>query len=191
MTAEPEEKERIQKIAGLLYTAARPLRILRSINWPPEVTEEFFAKGASQLPSVSYSPFDPKPTIEILREARRVFRGGVLEGGAPFTKDVVYLFGLLQVSSAIRAIFAAGRSDCLRLLFCGKLDVADIPALCELAVMGLCRPPRYLPPWASDLRALLALLTYSIFMNQIDMRPVLAVAEKMLENAPIVALALE
>jgi hypothetical protein len=71
MTAEPEEKERIQKIAGLLYTAARPLRILRSINWPPEVPEEFFAKGASQLPSVSYSPFDPKPTIEILREARR------------------------------------------------------------------------------------------------------------------------
>jgi len=43
--------------------------------------------------------------------ARRVFRGGVITGGAPFTKDVVYLFGLLQVSNAIRAIFSAGRSD--------------------------------------------------------------------------------
>lgn len=118
--------------------------------------------------------------------ARRVFRGGVITGGAPFTKDVVYLFGLLQVSNAIRAIFSAGRSDCLRLLFCGKLDLQDIPALCELAAMGLCRPARYLPPWASDLRSLLALLTYSTFMNKIDPAPMVAVAQKLLENAPIV-----
>jgi len=120
---------------------------------------------------------------QAFESTRRVFRGGVIEGGAPFTKDVVYLFGLLQVSNTIRAIFAAGRSDCLRLLFCGKLDVLDIPALCELAAMGLCRPPRYLPPSASDLRALLALLTYSTFINQFDMQPVLAVAEKMLKSA--------
>jgi uncharacterized protein (TIGR02421 family) len=118
--------------------------------------------------------------------ARRVFRGGVITGGAPFTKDVVYLFGLLQVSNAIRAIFSAGRSDCLRLLFCGKLDLQDIPALCELAAMGLCRPARYLPPWASDLRSLLAILTYSTFMNKIDPTPMMAVAQKLLENAPIV-----
>lgn len=123
---------------------------------------------------------------QAFENARRVFRGGVLTGGTPFTKDVVYLFGLLQVSNAIRAIFAAGRSDCLRLLFCGKLDLQDIPALAELARMGLCRLPRYLPPWASDLRSLLALLTYSTFINQIDMTPMIAVAEKMLESAPIV-----
>ena len=123
---------------------------------------------------------------QAFESARRVFRGGVLTGGAPFTKDVVYLFGLLQVSNAIRAIFAAGRSDCLRLLFCGKLDLQDIPALAELARMGLCRLPRYLPPWASDLRSLLALLTYSTFINQIDMTPMIAVVEKMLENTPVV-----
>lgn len=118
--------------------------------------------------------------------ARRVFRGGVITGGAPFTKDVVYLFGLLQVSNAIRAIFSAGRSDCLRLLFCGKLDIQDIPALCELVAMGLCRPARYLPPWASDLRSLLALLTYSTFMNKVDSELMTAVVHKLLENAPIV-----
>ena len=118
--------------------------------------------------------------------ARRVFRGGVITGGAPFTKDVVYLFGLLQVSNAIRAIFSAGRSDCLRLLFCGKLDLQDIPALCELAAMGLCRPARYLPPWASDLRSLLAILTYSTFINKIDQAPMIVVAQKLLETAPIV-----
>jgi uncharacterized protein (TIGR02421 family) len=72
---------------------------------------------------------DPNQAFE---NARRVFRGGVITGGAPFTKDVVYLFGLLGVSNAIRAFFAAGRSDCLKLLFCGKLDIMDIPALCQL-----------------------------------------------------------
>jgi uncharacterized protein (TIGR02421 family) len=118
--------------------------------------------------------------------ARRTFRGGVITGGAPFTKDVVYLFGLLQVSTAINGIFSAGRSDCLRLLFCGKLEVHDIPALCELAAMGLCRPARYLPPWASDLRSLLASLTYSTFMNKIKPEPLLVVVQKLLENAPIV-----
>lgn len=125
---------------------------------------------------------------QAFESARRVFRGGVITGGAPFTKDVVYLFGLLQVSNAIRAIFSAGRSDCLRLLFCGKLDLQDIPALAELARMGLCRLPRFLPPWASDLRSLLALLTYSTFINQIDMTPMIAVAEKMLESTPVVEL---
>jgi len=123
---------------------------------------------------------------QAFENSRRVFRGGVITGGAPFTKDVVYIFGLLQVSTVIRAIFSAGRSDCLHLLFCGKLELQDIPALCELASMGLCRPARYLPPWASDLRSLLAILTYDTFMNKIDPAPMMVVVQKMLDNAPIV-----
>lgn len=128
---------------------------------------------------------DPDQAFE---NARRVFRGGVITGGAPFTKDVVYLFGLLGVSNAIRAFFAAGRSDCLKLLFCGKLDIMDIPALCELYQMGLCQAPRYLPPWVSDPRYLLALLTYSIFMNKMSIEPLIVVANKILESAPVVKL---
>ncbi len=118
--------------------------------------------------------------------ARRVFRGGVMTGGAPFTKDVVYLFGLLQVSIGIRSAFAAGRSDVLRLLFCGKLDALDIPALCELYAMGLLRAPRYLPPWISDPRYLLAFFTYSNFMNQIDLGQGAELIQQLLANAPVV-----
>jgi uncharacterized protein (TIGR02421 family) len=125
---------------------------------------------------------------QAFENARRVFRGGVITGGSPFTKDVVYLFGLLGVSNAIRAFFAAGRSDCLKLLFCGKLDIMDIPALCELYEMGLCQGPRYLPPWVSDPRYLLALLTYSTFMNKMSMEPLVAIANKLLESAPVVKL---
>lgn len=123
---------------------------------------------------------------QAFENTRRVFRGGVVSGGAPFTKDVVYLFGLLQIGNTVRAAFAAGRSDCLRLLFCGKLDVQDIPVLCQLAAMGLLRAPRYLPPWVKDPRYLLALLTYSTFMNKMEVQPLHAFAEQLLADAPIV-----
>ncbi len=128
---------------------------------------------------------DPDQAFE---NARRVFRGGVMTGGAPFTKDLVYLLGLLQVNNFIRASFAAGRADCLGLLFCGKLDIFDIPALCELYTLGLCRPPRYLPPWISDPRHLLAMLTFSLFTNRIDLEPVVAVTRRLLDSAPVVRL---
>jgi uncharacterized protein (TIGR02421 family) len=118
--------------------------------------------------------------------ARRVFRGGVITGGAPFTKDVVYLYGLLQVSNFIRAIFNAGRADCLLLLFCGKLDLTSLPALCELTAAGLCQFPQFLPPWIQDPRYLLALMTYSTFMNEIESERVGDYVKRLLADAPLV-----
>lgn len=126
---------------------------------------------------------DPDQSFE---SARRVFRGGVITGGAPFTKDLVYLMGLLQIHNFLRASFAAGRADCINLLFCGKLDLFDIPALCELYDMGLCRPPRFLPPWISDPRYLLAVLTFNVFMSRVSLQPLVDVAVKLLDSAPIV-----
>jgi hypothetical protein len=70
-TASEHELERIKSVAGLLYTACRPLRILRTVDWAPEVKESFLAAGGRELPQVTYSPFDPTPTIEAVREARR------------------------------------------------------------------------------------------------------------------------
>lgn len=116
--------------------------------------------------------------------ARRVFRGGVVSGGAPFTKDIVYLDGLLSVHNFLRAIVSSGRSDCLRLLFCGKLDIDDIPVIHELTQMGLCQPARYLPPWASDLRFLLCYLAYSSFLNGVDLSRVRAHYETLLQRVP-------
>jgi uncharacterized protein (TIGR02421 family) len=118
---------------------------------------------------------------------RRVFRGGVITGGAPFTKDVSYVFGLLQVTNIVRAMFAAGRADVLRLLFCGKLDVQDLPVLCELAALGLCRAPRHRPPWATDPRSLLATLAYSTFINQIDLVPLTRYAAQLVADSPMVS----
>jgi uncharacterized protein (TIGR02421 family) len=125
---------------------------------------------------------------QAFENARRVFRGGVLTGGAPFTKDVVYLDGLVRVHNFLRAAVSGGRSDCIRLLFAGKLDIEDIPALCHLWDMGLVRPPAFLPPWAEDLRFLVAYLAYSSFLNGVDLARICAHYDDLLAGAPRVAI---
>lgn len=125
--------------------------------------------------------YEPEQAFE---SSRRVFRGGVLTGGAPFTKDIVYLGGLLRVHNFLRSAVAAGRSDCLRLLFCGKLDIADVPALGQLAELGLIQPPLFLPPWAEDLRFLVSYLAYSAFLNRVDLAHLNQHTAKLLEQTP-------
>lgn len=115
---------------------------------------------------------------------RRVFRGGVLTGGAPFTKDGVYLEGLIRVHNFLKAIAANGRADCLKLLFCGKLDIEDMPVLYKLEKMGLCQPPKYLPPWVKDARNLLAYLTCSGFLNKMDVGKIYAHYDELLHSIP-------
>ncbi|OYV19099.1 MAG: hypothetical protein CG439_1018 [Methylococcaceae bacterium NSP1-2] len=67
-----KEKERIRKVARLLHDGAKRVRILRSIDWSPPVKQDFFAKNAKELPEINYPSFDAKPTIDIIREARRM-----------------------------------------------------------------------------------------------------------------------
>jgi uncharacterized protein (TIGR02421 family) len=125
---------------------------------------------------------------QAFESTRRVFRGGLITGGAPFTKDVVYLSGFLQVSTFSRAAFAADRADCLATLFSGKLDLSAVPALCELRRLGLCRRPKFLPPWAADPRWVLTWLTYSTFAARIDLSAVTDAVSRLLERAPVVEL---
>lgn len=110
--------------------------------------------------------------IQAFENTRRVFRGGVLKGGAPFTKDIVYLDGLLRVHNFLRTMVSVDRAGYIRLLFCGKLDLEDLPILARLHKEGICATPRYLPSWASDLRFLLCYLSYSLFLNRIDLSQV-------------------
>jgi len=116
---------------------------------------------------------------------RRVFRGGVLTGGAPFTKDIVYLEGLLRVHNFLRTTVSLGRSDLLHLLFCGKLDIEDIGVIARLAADGICLPPRYLPPWMEDLGFLLSYLAYSSFLNTIDMSRLRTHYQQLAQAAPV------
>ena len=57
----------------------------------------------------------------------RVFRGSTPEGG-PFTKDLAYSKGFVMVYNFIRLAVRRGRLERIPLLFCGKLDLADVVA---------------------------------------------------------------
>ncbi len=116
--------------------------------------------------------------------AWRVFRGASLTGGAPLTKDIVYLDGLLRVHSFLRSSVSAGRADVVKLLFSGKIDLQDIPALCQLASAGLVRPPQFLPPWAEDAGYLLSYLAFSSFLNTVDLKKISTRYQEMLAEAP-------
>ena len=100
---------------------------------------------------------------------RRVFRGGVMTGGAPFTKDIVYLDGLIRVHNFLRIMVAEGRADLMDLLFVGKLDIEDIPVLSMFEKEGLIQSPEFLPPWMKDTRFLVTYLAYSSFLNSVKL----------------------
>jgi len=105
---------------------------------------------------------------------RRVYRGGVITGGSPFTKDIVYLDGLLNVHNFLRTVVSDGRAEILPLLFVGKLDLEDMAEMVQFKKLGLIKDPKYLPPWIKDIRFLLTYLAYSSFLNNVelnDMKP--------------------
>ena len=126
---------------------------------------------------------DPDQAFE---NARRIFRGGVLTGGAPFTKDMVYLNGLLRVHNFMRTVVKLGRADLIRILFAGKMDIEDVPALAQMAASGRMRNPEFMPPWAKDLRFLVSYMAYSGFLNQVKMPGFQKYYEAELEDVPVV-----
>jgi uncharacterized protein (TIGR02421 family) len=115
--------------------------------------------------------------------ARRVVRGGLVEGGAPFTKDVVYLDGLLGVANFLRVAATRGHAGWVRLLFAGKVALADVPLLEVLERDGVVAAPRYVPPWARDLGFLTAYMSFSAFLQETDLGATFSHFEPRIEGA--------
>ncbi|WP_411819474.1 flavohemoglobin expression-modulating QEGLA motif protein [Hyphococcus formosus] len=132
------------------------------------------AEGADFLDLYTYfrEQGDKDAPFEAFESARRVVRGGLVNGGGPFTKDSIYLQGLLEVHNYLRTAVRAGDPAFIRLLFAGKIDLEDLGAMKFLRDAGLLAEPKYLPPWATDLRYLLSYLAYSTFLNEIDLKSV-------------------
>ena len=104
---------------------------------------------------------------ECFHNARRVFRGGVLAGGAPFTKDACYCKGIVLNYAFIRSAIQHDRMDLLPMLFVGKVAHEDVPILARHVSDGVVKPPRFLPPMFSDLNGLAIWMAYSAFFSQL------------------------
>jgi uncharacterized protein (TIGR02421 family) len=99
--------------------------------------------------------------------AQRVFRGAPLGGGAAFTKDTVYLHGLLSVHTFFRWALKHRRLAVCRNLFAGKLALHDVLTLQPYFDNGYIAQPRWLPPWVQHANGLAGMLAFSLFANQI------------------------
>lgn len=109
---------------------------------------------------------------ESVRSAQRIFRGTDMKGGIAFTKDAVYLQGLLEVHTFMRIAIRDNNPNLIRNLFAGRLTIADALRLDALFERGWLNAPVYLPGWASDMRRLAALLTFSVFISNIRLEKV-------------------
>ena len=105
-------------------------------------------------------------------DAQRVCRGGLVTGGAPFTKDACYLAGLLEVNAFLSAVIRGGFRDEVELLVGGRVCLDDIAVLAQLRAAGLLTRPKFLPRWLSSWETLLPFFAFTSFMDAVDLRPV-------------------
>ena len=104
---------------------------------------------------------------ESFASAQRVFRGCPTSGGAAFTKDAVYLHGMLSVHTFFRWTIRHRRPRLAHLLFAGKMALHDVFTLEPLFEQGVIAEPLYLPPWAQRANGLAGVLAFSLFANRI------------------------
>lgn len=149
-----------------LITGAIDLKRLKRISLRIAAIDRALA-GADFVEVYRYLlDFDQDPN-EAFLSAMRVFRGVPTSGGAAFTKDVVYVHGLLSVHTFFRWALKEGRLSLVRLLFAGRMTLQDLLALEPLFDSGILVPPRFLPPWLSRFRGLAGYLSFAVFANRI------------------------
>ena len=105
--------------------------------------------------------------VESFTSAQRVFRGVPTNGGMAFTKDTVYLRGLIGVHTFFRWSLKHGQLRMCRRLFAGKMTLADVQRFQPLFDTGTLQEPRWLPAWASRANGLAGMLAFSLFANKI------------------------
>jgi uncharacterized protein (TIGR02421 family) len=103
---------------------------------------------------------------------QRIFRGGVLGGGAPFTKDIVYTKGLVLNYNYLTSAIAVGRADLIRWLFVGKVALEDLSVLAAHAHEGLVRAPKHVPAMFNDLNGLSIWLGLAAFWGRLENREI-------------------
>lgn len=104
---------------------------------------------------------------ECFHNTRRIFRGGVIEGGAPFTKDACYCKGIVLNYAFIRSAIQHNRVDLLPYLFVGKVAHEDVPVLARRVSDGVVKPPRYIPPMFRDPNGLAIWMAFSTFLTRL------------------------
>ena len=157
-----------------IYTHELRSRLRSVLTWSLGVAAlllfyfSFFAAFADQaaLMNEMMARFPPQKAAQM---SERVFRGGVLTGGAPFTKDAAYQRGYCRTFNFVRAAVEQRDLDLVRAFLAGKMRVDDAELVRDLIDDGLCVGPIWLPEWFIDVDRLNATCTHSVTMNRFSL----------------------
>ena len=112
--------------------------------------------------------------VESFTSAQRVFRGVPTTGGCAFTKDTVYLRGLIGVHTFFRWALKQRKLRLCRMLFAGKMTLGDVQRFEPLFDSGDLLPPRWLPQWVERANGLAGMLAFSLFANRIRLDQIMS-----------------
>ena len=133
--------------------------------------------GADFLEVFRYFLAAGQTEVEGFASSQRVFRGVPVTGGSAFTKDAVYLRGLIGVHTFFRWALRHRQLRLCRLLFAGKMTLADVlrfePLFDASGGTPALLPPRWLPRWVARANGLAGMLAFSLFANRIRLDRIL------------------
>lgn len=124
-------------------------------------------RGADFIEIFRFFQSHQQTDADSFASAARIFRGAPLTGGAAFTKDTVYLHGLLSVHTFFRWALKHKKLKLCRNLFAGKMTLHDVIVLESWFDSGYIAAPLYLPPWVQRANGLAGMLAFSLFANKI------------------------
>ena len=130
-------------------------------------------EGADFLQVYRYFEDAGQDRVESFTSAQRVFRGVPTTGGSAFTKDTVYLRGLIGVHTFFRWALKHGKLRLCRMLFAGKMTLADVQRFEPLFDSGDLVAPRWLPEWVARANGLAGMLAFSLFANRIRLEQIM------------------
>lgn len=124
-----------------------------------EVFEYFLSKGI--------------PHAESFSSTQRIFRGGFPDKNIIFTKDCVYLDGLMNIHTLFNWAMKNNRIELTHLLFCGRVSIDDLFVLEPFYKSGIIEAPKFLPAWYGKIDGLAGSLGFSLLANliRIDNNP--------------------
>lgn len=128
--------------------------------------------GANLLELLEFYRTEGYAEGDALNNCKRVFRGGSIEGRAPFTKDIAYVKGFIENYNFMRAAMKAGKPEYIPYLFAGKVHSSDVPLWYRMHKEGILDAPKYLPTQFRDLNGVAVWMSFSNVLNQIDMKKV-------------------
>lgn len=173
-------QEGLAAILEILTLASYPSRA-RRLN-DRVLAVEKAESGASFLDVFEWFRTEGYDEQSCFWNTQRVFRGGVLDGGAPFTKDIVYMKGIVANFNFMQSAIAIGRPELIRWLFVGKVAAEDVPVLARRAHEGIVAAPKFVPQFFDDLNGLAMWLAITTFWGRLNNRAIMRYYEKMFQE---------